>query len=132
MNKIRISIYKARGRYNLLRDDYQEQVIVRIVDGDDVFGVSEIWDDGESPDIDDMSLIEVIDEIASQINRRWISTSREKKLANCERIRNTPRYTMQWLRQRAIAEQEKAAKAHDRAALFLYELADLNANGWEA
>lgn len=67
--------YKHKGRFNIMSNEQQWQVVLRASTGTIV---SEIFDDGAEPDIDGLPPSEVLELISAKLESYWISTDREK------------------------------------------------------
>lgn len=103
-----VSHYTNTGRFNLLSDDRQQQVVLVTPYGT----VSELWPEDEAGYTGDMPPDEVLHLIESRVKSYLIKTSRVETLGKIAAIRaHMAEVNVLWYRSMAIQSQKKAARA---------------------
>lgn len=103
---MKATVYKTRGYFNLLSNDKEWQVVLRLYgdDGQQKQAFSEMWPADEEPDIANLLPSEVLHLIEARADNYLFSSKREKLKANIASVRDEmPGYDNAW----ALAKAEE-------------------------
>lgn len=113
--------YRQEGRFNLMRDEREAQLVIRFTVGDEVHTLSDTVEIGGKYDTCTDDPFEMFSVLERSIERYWVSTSRDEQRKVIALFKEHEReLRLAWLKERAERLQ-KIARDAARDARFAYD-----------